>query len=64
MKFHVGDFSQDDAPRFGRPVEVDSDQVKTLIENSQHYSMQEIDDILKIPKSSIENHLHQLGYVH
>lgn len=26
--------------------------------------MQEIADILKISESSIENHLHQLGYVH
>lgn len=64
MKFHVGGFSQDDAPWLGRPVEVDSDQVKTLTENSQQYTMQEIADILKISKSSIENHLYQLGYVH
>ena len=61
--FRAGDFSLDDAPRSGRPVEVDSDQIKTLIENNQCYTMQEIADILKISKSSIENHLHQLGYV-
>ena len=64
VKFHVGGFWQDDAPWLGRPVEVDSDQVKTLTENSQHYTMQEIANILKISKSSIENHLYQLGYVH
>ena len=29
-KFHAGDFSLDDAPRSGRPVEVDSDQIETL----------------------------------
>ena len=63
MKFCAGGFSLDDAPRSGRPVEVDSDQIETLIENSQHYTMWEIADILKISKSSIENHLHQLGYV-
>ena len=34
-KFHAGDFSLDDAPRSGRSVEVDSDQIETLIENSQ-----------------------------
>ena len=62
-KFHAGDFPLDDAPRSGRPVEVDSDQTETLIENNQCYTMQEIADILKISKSSIENHLHQLGYV-
>ena len=33
------------------PVEVDSDQAETLIENNQCYTMQEIADILKISKS-------------
>ena len=32
-KFHAGDFSLDDAPWSGRPVEVDSNQIETLIEN-------------------------------
>ena len=57
-KFHAGDFSLDDAPQLGRPVEVDSDQTETLIENNKHYTTWEIADILKISKSSIENHLH------
>ena len=62
-KFRAGDFSLDDAPRSGRPVEVDNDQIETLIENNQCYAAWEIANILKISKSSIENHLHQLGYV-
>ena len=62
-KFRAGDFSLDDAPQSGRPVEVDSDQIETLIKNNQYYTMREIADILKISKSSVENHLHQLGYV-
>ena len=62
-KFRAGDFSLDDPSRSGRPVEVDSDQIETLIENNQCYTTQEIADILKISKSSVENHLHQLGYV-
>ena len=44
----------------GKPAEVDSNQIKTLIENNQYYTMQEIANILKISKSSVENHLHQL----
>ena len=60
-KFHAGDFSLDVAPQSGRPVEVDSNQIETLIENNQRYTTREIDDI--ISKSSVENHLHQLGYV-
>ena len=61
--FRAGDFSLDDAPRSGRPIEVDSDQIETLIENNQRYTTREIANILKISKSSTENHLHQLGYV-
>ena len=62
-KFHAGDFSLDDASRSGRPVQVDSDQIKTIIENNQRYTTREIPDILKISKLSIENYLHQVGYV-
>ena len=51
VKFHAGDFSLDDAPQSGGPFEVDSDQIKTLIENNQYYATWEIADILKIPKS-------------
>ena len=47
-KFHAGDFWLEDAPRSGGPVEVDSDQIKTLIENNQCYTMQERANILKI----------------
>ena len=39
------------------------DQIETLIENNQCYTMREIANILKISRSSAENHLHQLGYV-
>ena len=50
-KFRAGDFSLDNAPWLGRPAEVDSNQIKTLIENNQHYTMWEIAEILKISKS-------------
>ena len=50
-KFCAGDFSLDDAPWSGRPAEVDSDQIETLIENSQCQTMQERADMLKISKS-------------
>ena len=63
VKFRAGDFSLDDAPQLGRPVEVDSKQIETLIENNQHYTTWDTANILKISKSSFESHLHQLGYV-
>ena len=51
VKFHAGDFLLDNAPQSGRPVEVDSNQIKTLTENNQHYTMWEIANALKISKS-------------
>ena len=38
VKFHAGDTSLDDAPWSSRPVEVDSNQIKTSIENNQCYT--------------------------
>ena len=63
-KFRAEVFLLDDAPQSGRPAGVDSDQIEALVENSQpQYTTREIANILRISKSSTENHLHQLGYV-
>ena len=35
----------DGGPRSGRQVEVDSDQIETLIKNNQHYTMWQIADV-------------------
>ena len=51
VKFRAGDFSLDDAPWSGRPVEADKDQKETLIENNQCSTTWEITNILKISKS-------------
>ena len=37
VKFHAGDFSLNDAPQSRRAVEVDSDQIETLVENKAIY---------------------------
>ena len=50
-KFPAEDFSVDDAPWWGSPDEVDSDQIETLIENNQRYTTWETANILKISKS-------------
>ena len=57
-EFRAKDFSLDDTPWSGGPVEVDSNQIKTLTENNQCYTTREIANILKISKSSVEKHLH------
>ena len=51
VKFRAGDFSLDDAPWSGGPIEVDRDQIETLIENNQCSTTWETADILKISKS-------------
>ena len=51
--FCAADFSMDNAPEVGRPVEVHSNQIKTLTENNQCYTTQEIAEILKISKSTV-----------
>ena len=51
VKLCARDFLLDDALRSGRPVEVDNDQIETLIENNQCYVTWEIADIIKISKS-------------
>ena len=62
-KFHAWDFLLDNAAQLGRPVEVDSHWIETLIETNQCYTTREIADIFKISKSSVENNLLQLAYV-
>ena len=62
-KFSPGDFSLDNAPQSGRPAELSGDQIDRLIKNNQHYAMWKITGILKTPKSSTENYLHQLDNV-
>ena len=63
---HIGSgfllrFLLDETLRSGRPVEVDGDQIETVTDSSQHYTVQEI-ACIKIPKSSIDSHLHKFGY--
>ena len=64
VKFPPGDLSLDNATWLGRPVEIDRVQTETLAKNNQHYATWERANILKIFKSSVESHLHQLDYVH
>ena len=54
-KFCAGDFSLDDAPQSGRPIEVDNDQIETLPENNQCYTMWKIYSKYQIYKVIVGN---------
>ncbi|GFW06318.1 histone-lysine N-methyltransferase SETMAR [Trichonephila clavipes] len=62
-KFRSGNFSLKDEKRSGRPVEVDDDLIKAIIDSDRHSTTREIAEKLHVSHTCIENHLKQLGYV-
>ena len=62
-KFQSRDFSIKDEQRSSRPNKVDDDQIKAIIESDCHVTVQNIEKILKIPKSTIDRHIQGLGLV-
>ncbi|EZA53745.1 Histone-lysine N-methyltransferase SETMAR, partial [Ooceraea biroi] len=62
-KFQSGDFNVKDAPRSGRPIEIDDDKIKALIDSNRRLTTREIAENLNISKSSVENHSKRLGYI-
>jgi transposase len=52
-RFRAGNFDLDEAPRSGRPVEVDDYQIKTLIENNPRYKTRVIAEILEISQKAV-----------
>lgn len=62
-KFRSGDTSLEDGPRSGRPTEVDSNDIKALVEQDRTIKVREIAETLKIGYGTVQRHLQQLGYV-
>ena len=62
-RFRSGDFHLKDAPRSGRPTQVDDDKIKAMIENNRRSTTREIAEKLNISHTCVERHLKQLGYV-
>ncbi|XP_011630944.1 histone-lysine N-methyltransferase SETMAR-like [Pogonomyrmex barbatus] len=60
-KFRCGDFDLQDAPRSGRPVTTDVDQIKALIDSNRHLTTTEIGHNLNIDQSTVSRHLRKLG---
>lgn len=62
-KFHSGDLDVNDASRSGRPTDIDSSDVKAIIDENPSQSGREIATALNISYTSVENHFRQLGYI-
>ena len=62
-RFRSGDFDLEDAPRSGRPTEVDDDKIKAMIENNRSSTIREVAEKFNISHTYVERHLKQLGYV-
>ena len=63
-KFRSGDLSRKDEQRSGQLNEVDDDYIKVIIESDRHLSVREIEEMLKIPKSTIDRELKELKEIH
>lgn len=48
--------------RSGRPLAVQSHRVQMFTEDRPHHAMWETDDILKVSRSSVKNHMHLQDY--
>ncbi|XP_018400177.1 PREDICTED: histone-lysine N-methyltransferase SETMAR-like, partial [Cyphomyrmex costatus] len=62
-KFRSGDTSLEDGPRSSRPTEVNSNDIKALVEQDRTLKVREIAETLKIGYGTVQKHLQQLGYM-
>ena len=62
-RFRSGDFDLKDSPRARRPIEVDDDKIKAMIESNQRSTTRVIAEKLNISHTRVQRHLKQLGYV-
>ena len=62
-KFRNFNFDLGDAPRSGRPVETDEDQLKALLEDDARQTVRELAEQLGCSIATVSRHLEKLGYV-
>jgi len=62
-KFRSGNFDVEDAPRSGRPVEADEDQIKALIDANRRITTRDIAERLNLSNSTVHDHVKRLGFI-
>ena len=63
IRFCSGDFDLKDAPRSGRPTEVDDDKIKATMENNRCSTTRVIAEKINISHTCATRYVKQLGYV-
>ena len=61
--FTAGNFCLEDEKRSGRPPQIDEDKIRDLVEKSRSLTVQEMSNVLKIPKTTIHRCLKKMGMV-
>lgn len=56
-QFLFGRFLTQNKPPFGRPSQVEDDNVKALVESNQHVTERWIGEKLSTPKLTVHNHI-------
>lgn len=62
-KFRSGNFDLKDAPRPGRPLEADVDQIKSLVDANRRITTREIAERLNLSNSTVHKHMKSLGLI-
>jgi len=62
-RFKEGDFSLDDAPRSGRPVDFDEERLQTILREDNRQTTRELAEKLDCAPQTVLNHLNALGKV-
>ena len=58
----LGNFCLEDEERSGRPPQTDEDKIRDLVEKSRSLTVQEMSNVLKIPKTTIHRCLKKWGW--
>ena len=62
QRFRVGNFCLEDEECSGRPPQTDEDKIRDLVEKSRSLTVQEMSNVLKIPKTTIHRCLKKWGW--
>nr|XP_033202508.1 histone-lysine N-methyltransferase SETMAR-like [Bombus vancouverensis nearcticus] len=63
QRFRAGNFCLEEEVRSGRPPQTDGDKIRDLVEKSPSLTVQEMSNVLKIPKTTIHRCLKEMGMV-